>query len=105
MDWNSMSNTAIIEEIGRRIKEYRLKKRYSQRELAEHAGVSVFTIAKIETGQPVSISMLIPVLRVLRLLDNLGMLLPEIGISPIELMKLKGKTPKRIKALKTKNDK
>ncbi|MDR1938721.1 MAG: helix-turn-helix domain-containing protein [Tannerellaceae bacterium] len=95
MDWNSMSNTAIIEEIGRRIKGYRLKKRYTQRDMAKHAGVSLFTIAKIEAGQPVSISMLIPVLRVLRLLDNLEMLFPEIDISPVELMKLKRKTPKR----------
>lgn len=105
MDWNSMSNAAIIEEIGRRIKGYRLKKRYTQQDLAEHAGVSIFTIAKIEKGQPVSIAMIISVLRVLRLIDNLGMLFPEIGISPVEMIKLKGKTPKRIKTSKTKNDK
>jgi transcriptional regulator with XRE-family HTH domain len=102
MDWNSLSNAAIIQEIGKRIKEYRLKKRFTQNELADRAGISVFTVAQIEKGHPVSISMLLSVLRVLRLLDNLEMLLPEIGISPIELMKLKGKTPKRIKPAKVK---
>jgi DNA-binding XRE family transcriptional regulator len=100
MDWNSMSNTAIIDEIGLRIKAYRLKMRYTQRELAKLAGVSVFTIAKIETGLPVSISMLIPVLRVFGLLDNLGMLFPEIELSPVVLMKLKRKTPKKIRTSK-----
>ncbi|GHT33497.1 hypothetical protein AGMMS49574_19310 [Bacteroidia bacterium] len=97
MDWNSMSDTAIVQEIGKRIKEYRLKRKLTQQALAERAGISIFTVSQIEKGNPVSISMLLPVLRVLRLLDNLEMLLPEIGISPIEILKLKGKTPKRIR--------
>jgi transcriptional regulator with XRE-family HTH domain len=97
MDWVSMSDTAIIEELGRRIKEYRLRKRYTQQELADRAGISLFSMSKIEKGQAVSVSIVIPVLRALRLLPNLEMLLPEIGISPIEAMKLKGKMPRRIK--------
>jgi len=97
MDWVSMSDTVILEELGKRIKEYRLKKRYTQQNLADRAGISAFSISKIEKGQPVSISIIIPVLRVLRLLDNLEMLLPTIGISPVEALKLKGKTPQRIK--------
>jgi transcriptional regulator with XRE-family HTH domain len=97
MDWVSMSDVAIIEELGRRIKEYRLRKRYTQQELADRAGISLFSISKIEKGQAVSVSILIPVLRVLRLLDNLEMFLPEPGISPIAVMKLKGKMPRRIK--------
>lgn len=97
-----MSNTAIIEELGKRIKEYRLKKRFTQQELANRAGISLFTVAHIEKGNPVSLSMLIPVLRVLRLLDNLEFLMPEIKISPVELLKLKGKMPKRIRMPKAK---
>lgn len=104
MDWNEMSDTAIIKEVGRRIKEYRLKKRFSQQNIAERAGISMFTVAQIEKGNPVSIAMLIPVLRVLRLLDNLELLLPEIPLSPVEILKLKGKTPKRIRPPKTINN-
>jgi len=100
MDWNGMSDAAINEKLGGRIREYRLIKRYTQQELANRAGISIFSIAKMEKGQPVSISMLIPVLRVLRLLDNLELLLPEIGVSPVEVLKLKGKTPQRIKQRK-----
>jgi len=81
-----------------RVKAYRLKKRFSQQELAERAGISVFTVAQIEHGKPVSIAMIIPVLRVLRLLDNLETLLPEIGISPVEILKFKGKQPQRIRS-------
>ncbi|GHS86599.1 hypothetical protein FACS1894201_07540 [Bacteroidia bacterium] len=97
MDWNSLSNMAIVQEIGKRIKAYRLKKKLTQQNLADRAGISIFTIAQIEKGKSVSLGMLLPVLRELRLLDNLEMLLPEMGISPIERIKLKGKTPKRIK--------
>jgi len=100
MDWNSLSNTAIVSEIGKRLKEYRLKKKLSQQDLAERAGISLFTIAQIEKGKPVSIGMLLPVMRVLRLLDNLELLLPEIGPSPIEMMKLKGRMPQRIRLKK-----
>ena len=100
MDWNSLSNAAIVMEIGKRLKEYRFKRRFTQQELAERAGISLFTIAQIEKGKPVSISMLLPVLRVLRLLDNLEMLLPETGISPVEMLKLKGKQPQRIRSKK-----
>ena len=98
MNWNELSNAATVQEIGKRIKAYRLKKRFSQQELAERAGISVFTISQIEHGKPVSIAMLVPVLRVLRLLDNLEMLLPEIGISPIEILKLSGIQPQRIRS-------
>jgi len=100
MDWNGSSNTSIIQEIGKRLKEYRLKKKFTQQELAEKAGISIFTVAQIERGKPVSIAMILPVLRVLRLLDNLELLLPEIGISPVEIMKFKGKQPQRIRSKK-----
>jgi transcriptional regulator with XRE-family HTH domain len=89
-----------VQEIGIRIREHRLKKKLTQQDLAERAGISVFTVAQIEKGNPVTILMFLAVLRVLRLLDNLDMLLPEPEISPIELLKLKGKTPKRIKISK-----
>ena len=101
MDWTGLSNSVIVKEIGKRLKEYRLKKRLSQQELAHQAGISLFTVSKMESGKPVSVNMLLRVMRVLRLLDNFEFLLPEIGPSPVEMLKLKGKTPKRIRTKKT----
>jgi len=100
MEWNSLSNFEIIIELGKRIKEYRIKKRFTQQELADRTGVSLFTIAQIEKGKSVSLFTLIAVLRVLRLLDNFEMLLPEVEASPIEIMKSKGKIVKRIRKKK-----
>lgn len=102
MDWSSLSNTAIVQEIGKRLKGYRLRKKYTQQDLATQAGVSVFSIAQIERGKSVSLSVLLPVLRALKLLDNLELLLPKTGVSPVELLKLQGKTPQRIRPKKLK---
>lgn len=97
MEWYGLSNTGIIGELGKRFKAYRMQKKLTQQQLAERAGISLFTVAQIEKGKSVSSSMLISVLRALRLLDNLEMFLPEIGVSPIEILKLNGKKPKRIR--------
>lgn len=102
MTWNDLSNTAILAETGKRLKEYRLRSRFTQQQVAEQAGISVFTVAQIEQGKSVSFSLLLSVLRVLRLLDNMEMLLPALGVSPIELLKLKGKMPKRVRQAKNK---
>ena len=100
MNWNSLSNRALIEEIGKRLKEYRFQRRLTQQELADQAGISIFSVAQIEQGKMVSMTVFLSILRVLRLLENFELFIPEIGISPIELLKLKGKTPKRIKKSK-----
>ena len=101
MEWNSLNNTDILLEIGGRIKKLRIGKKLTQQQLADKAGVSLFTIAKIEKGFSVSLSMLVAVLRVLRLLDNLELLLPDYQISPVELLKQKQKLDKRVRS---KND-
>lgn len=103
MDWNSLSNTEIISEMGSRLKDFRLQKKLTQQQLAERAGVSLFTVAQIERGKSVSVSMLIAVMRVLRLLDNLELLLPRQEVSPIELLKLQGRKPQRIRTTRLKN--
>ncbi|MEA5129347.1 MAG: helix-turn-helix transcriptional regulator [Proteiniphilum sp.] len=97
MDWNSLSNVDILNEMGRRLKNHRLHKRLTQQQLAEKAGVSLFTVAQIERGKSVSMNLLIAVMRVLRLVNNFELLLPEQEISPVELLRLKGKKVQRIR--------
>jgi len=100
MDWNSKSNENVAQEIGKRLKTHRINKRFTQKQLAEKAGVSLFTIAQIEKGKPVSISILLPVLRVLHLLDNMELLIPAPQISPVALLKQKNKRIKRVRPKK-----
>jgi len=53
MHWNSLSNSAIIEKVGKRLKEYRFQRKLTQQELADQAGISVFSVTQIEKGKAV----------------------------------------------------
>ena len=97
MNWNSASNTEIINELGDRIRQQRIKRKLTQQQLAEISGVSLFTVAQMEKGKSISLSMFIPILRALRLLENLELLFPENQISPIALLKKGNITEKRVR--------
>jgi transcriptional regulator with XRE-family HTH domain len=86
MDWYGMTDAVLAAEIGKRIKATRLKKKFTQGDIAERSGLSVFTISQIENGKNSSLSSLIAVLRVLRLLENLEELFPEPVLSPVDLL-------------------
>jgi len=90
-----MSDSAIVKEIGIRIKKQRLLKNYSQQELASRAGISISTLQKLEYGSYATIKTIIQVLRALGKLDSLDDFIYEPGVSPIELQKLEGKPRER----------
>ena len=98
--WTELSDTAILEKIGARLKTRRISRGLKQQELAEESGVGVSTIAKIESGQSVAFSLLISVMRTLGLLENLDLLIPEQKPSPLELLKMQGKQIKRVRTKK-----
>ncbi len=75
--WIEISDTAIQNKLGTRQKAYRISRGLEQQELAMELGVGVSTIAKIESVQSVSFSLLISVMRTLRLYENLDLLVPE----------------------------
>ena len=87
MDWYGMTDAAIAVELGKRLKAVRKRKKFSQAEVAERAGISAFTVSQIEAGKNTSLASLTAILRVLMLLDNLDELIPEQTISPISLLK------------------
>lgn len=98
-----MSNRAIMGEIGKRLKRYRLNANITQKELADKAGVSVLSVQNIETGQFPSMATMISVLRVLEMLNQFDQLIPEPPISPIEMLKMKGRIRKRASGLKSRD--
>ncbi len=102
MDWYELTNKRIEIEVGLRIKQHRIKKNLTQLELATKAGLSRVAISKIERGNGVNLSSLIEILRNLDLLQNIAYVFPEEEISPIELVKLKGKMRKRVSSKKSK---
>lgn len=95
MDFRVMSDKAILEELGARLRRQRLNQDITQKELAEKAAVSRTVIQKMEQGEEVVVAGLIRVMRALNLLDQLDNFLPDPGISPIQLARLQGKERQR----------
>ncbi len=88
---SDLGDSAVLEELGARLREARLARNLSQERLAEEAGVGRVTLQRIETGQPASLVNLIRVLRVLDLLDGLDGLLPAAAPSPIDELRRQGR--------------
>lgn len=95
--WTELSDPAILKKLGIQIREYRMQMEMTQTELAEKSKVSLGSVVRLEKGSPVSTLLLVSVLRTLGLLENLQVLLPEIGISPIQMRQLQGKKKLRIR--------
>jgi transcriptional regulator with XRE-family HTH domain len=95
MDFTGMSDRGILKEIGRRVKGTRLRRNLTQQRLATSAGVTRSTVSQIEGGSPSNMLTFVQVLRALGVLDELDSLLPDPGISPLEIARMKGRMRKR----------
>jgi transcriptional regulator with XRE-family HTH domain len=90
-----LTDETVLSELGSRLERTRLERNLTQRQLAEEAGVERKAVLRIEAGEPVRITSFIRVLRALGLLEALEQLVPEPLPSPIELVKLRGRTRRR----------
>lgn len=86
MDYYALTDTAIAELLGQRLRALRLRKNRTQGKLAERTALSVGTIQALESGRG-KIENLIAVLRDLNALDGLDAFLPEPQESPLALAK------------------
>lgn len=92
---NNISDDALLKQLGKRLLQYRLNRNMTQAALAKEAGVSGRTINRVEHGHSIQLSNFIRLLRSLGLLENIGALVPEPAMSPMQQMKLHGKNRKR----------
>lgn len=95
MDLNRLSDDDVLLELTQRVKKRRLNLNITQEELSKKAGVHVQTIKNFESGKTTTVLTFIQILRVFGELDALDLFLPDPGISPIELLKMKGKERER----------
>lgn len=100
MDWQELSDKQIISKLAERLKEYRIRKQYTQQQLATKSGVSLNSVQNIEQGEMVSLRVLLPVLRALKLAGNLEALVPDVSFSPIQLLKQQGLKKHRVRKSK-----
>jgi transcriptional regulator with XRE-family HTH domain len=99
-----MSDQAILEDIGGRLKRRRLDRNLTQQEVADQAGLTRTTIGEFERGASSSMLTLIRILRVLDALEELDSFLPDAGLSPLQLAKLQGKQRQRASRKKSSDE-
>jgi transcriptional regulator with XRE-family HTH domain len=89
------SDLEILREIARRLKQRRLNLNMPQQELADRTGLNRTTISGIELGKPFGVLTLIQILRALDVLEDLGSFVPDPGISPLQIARMKGHERRR----------
>ena len=107
MDVYTLTDDAIMRQIGSKLKELRIIKGMKQTELSQASGVSVFTISAVENGKSTSLLTIIQILRALENLDYLNQFFQQQEMSPIAYAKLmeKNKRKERVKTSKPKSEK
>ena len=86
-----------INELGRRIKQYRIMREMSQQELADKTGISKRSISRLEQGESVQLNNLFLILIALALGDNIELLVPDQAKRPSFYLEKTEKITKRVK--------
>jgi transcriptional regulator with XRE-family HTH domain len=94
MDFYSMTDEAVLTDLGQRFRALRLRKNLTQDELARRSAMSVTAIKSLESGRT-RLATAIAVLRELGQLEALDQFIPEPAVSPMQVAKLGGKKRQR----------
>ena len=102
-DYYEYSIPELVQLLGTRFKDYRMRSNMTQKDVAEQSGVTINTIHKFENGlvPNMSISTFLLLMKAIGCIDGLDGLLPELPESPY-LMKDGGKKVQRIRHTATK---
>ena len=96
---NYTTNSDMLTLLAKRVKEYRLAARMSQKELAEQSGVCQTTISHFEQGvsRNLTLANFISLLRALGQAERLAEILPELPMPPMALREIEKLIPKRVR--------
>jgi transcriptional regulator with XRE-family HTH domain len=99
--WHAMSDPAVLELLGKFIKETRLQQNKTQQQVATAAGINRSTMVQIENGGG---GTMLSFLQVLRALEQLELLqyfeIKQQQLSPLQLAKLEQNKRQRASATK-----
>lgn len=96
---NELSNAEIVHELGAMFRIYRIYAHMTQQEVAEQAGISVVTLRSFEGGKATNITMgnFLACLRAINQLETVADLLPEMPVSPYDIVQKTSNTQKRVR--------
>jgi transcriptional regulator with XRE-family HTH domain len=93
---STMSDEAVLRELGERLERERLSRNLTQAALAERAGVSKRTVERMESGEVgTQLTGFLRICRAMQVLGNLDLILPDEKPSPMELLKYRGRQRQR----------
>jgi len=90
LQMRALTDSAVLSVLGERVKQERLNQNITQKKLCSLAGLSLIVIQRLEGGRGCSLLNFLKILRSLGKLDQIDLLLPEPGISPIDLARRDG---------------
>jgi transcriptional regulator with XRE-family HTH domain len=79
--------------LGDQVRQVRIARNLDQAQLAKLADVSIGAVSNLERGKGSSLRTLIGVLRALGRTDWIESLAPAVGVSPMQLLRSKQRTP------------
>lgn len=103
MNIENMSPSALAEELGSRLKQARLNANMTQTDLATKAGLSRKIIINAEKGKA-QLENIVAILIALKMVEQLNLFIPKQEISPLQLVKMKGKERQRASRSRAKAD-
>jgi transcriptional regulator with XRE-family HTH domain len=87
---------AFLQELGKRLVQFRIDQNLSQAELAKRAGVGKRTLERLETGETTQTRTLFRIFRELDLLRKIEIVFPEPTARPSRVIKETKALPKRV---------
>jgi transcriptional regulator with XRE-family HTH domain len=89
--------SVLLSDLGQQIEAYRISRTLKQGELAEMAGISRSTLARLEAGNGGTIDSLARIMRALDIEDRLLDIVPDAKLSPLDPRSDTGKTRQRVR--------
>ena len=105
-DYYEYSIPELVQLLGTRFKDYRMRSHMTQKDVAEQSGLTINTIHKFENGlvPNMSLSTFLLLLKAIGCINSLDELMPELPESPY-LMKEDGKKAQRVRHASPKTNK
>ncbi|MDH0862998.1 helix-turn-helix domain-containing protein [Mitsuaria sp. GD03876] len=102
IDFRLASAAQIQAELGERLRQQRLSRSWTQRDLAMRAGIAVNAVRNLEAGGNATVLSMVKVLQVLSLVHELGEVFkPGVALSIADLERLEQPQTKRARARKS----
>lgn len=104
-DYYEYSIPELVQMLGTRFKDYRMRSRMTQKDVAEQSGLTVNTIHKFENGRVpnLSLSTFLLLMKAVGCINGIDGLMPELPESPY-LVKESGKKAQRIRHISPKSN-